>query len=136
MRTVQRIRKKGNATRLLPAEPDAGLEGVKARVAMIQALIPLGLEAVGVALPGEVVALAGERYARCGGRPELVRWGQQRGSVYLADQKLPVRGSSPACARCGAIAISRGSPKRCGQHNSRQRTSRRTSTVRCRPNFN
>lgn len=90
MQTVQRIRQKGNACRLVPAERDEALEAVKARVAMIQPLIPLGLEAVGEALQREVVTLAGERYARAGGRPELVRWGQQRGSVYLADQKLPV----------------------------------------------
>lgn len=90
MQTVQRIRKKGNGCRLVPAERDEAVEGVNARVAMIQALIPLGLEAVSEALQREVVTLAGERYARAGGRPELVRWGQQRGSVYLADQKLPV----------------------------------------------
>jgi hypothetical protein len=59
-------------------------------VALIQALIPLGLQAVGEALEAEVVALAGVRYRRTGGRPGLVRWGQQPGSVYLADQKLPV----------------------------------------------
>jgi putative transposase len=90
MQTVQRIRKKGNGTQLEAGERRAGLEAVEARVAMIQALIPLGLEAVGEALRQEVVTLAGERYARAGGRPDLVRWGRQRGSVYLADQKLPV----------------------------------------------
>ena len=91
MRTVQRIRKKGNATQLVAVDGGPGVEAVEARVAMIQALIPLGLEAVGEALRQEVVTLAGERYARAGGQAELVRWGQQRGSVYLADQKLPVR---------------------------------------------
>ncbi len=90
MQTVQRIRKKGNATQLVAAERGAGQEAVEARVAMIQALIPLGLEAVAEALQQEVVALAGERYARAGGQPERVRWGRQRGSVYLADQKLAV----------------------------------------------
>lgn len=90
MQTVQRIRKQGNATQLVAAEPDEALEAVDVRVAVIQALIPLGLEAVAAALQGEVVALAGARYARAGGRPEVVRWGRQRGSVYLADQKLPV----------------------------------------------
>ncbi len=34
--------------------------------------------------------LAGERYCRTGGQPGLVRWGQQPGSVYLLDQKLPI----------------------------------------------
>jgi len=42
-------------------------------VEVIQALLPL------------VVRLAGER------RPGHVRWGRQGGSVYLADQKLPIR---------------------------------------------
>jgi len=59
-------------------------------VALIQALIPLGLHAVGEALEAEVGALAGARYRRTGGRPGVVRWGQQPGFVYLADQKLPV----------------------------------------------
>jgi transposase-like protein len=90
MQTVQRIRKKGHGPQPVAGERSADLEAVEARVAMIQALIPLGLEAVGEALRQEVVTLAGERYARAGGRPELVRWGRQRGSVYLADQKLPV----------------------------------------------
>ena len=59
-------------------------------VALIQALIPLGLKAVAEALTAEVAALAGERYSRTGGLPGVVRWCQQRGSVYLADQKLPI----------------------------------------------
>jgi transposase-like protein len=63
---------------------------VDTTVALIQALIPLGLTAVAEALKAEVVTLAGERYSRTGGRPGVVRWCQQRGSVYLADQKLPI----------------------------------------------
>jgi transposase-like protein len=58
---------------------------------MIQALIPLGLRAVQEALEHEVQALAGPRYARGDATPAIVRWGQQRGSIYLADQKLPIR---------------------------------------------
>ena len=65
-------------------------EEIDSTVALIQALIPLGLQAVGDALDAEVTALAGTRYCRTGGRPGVVRWGQQPGSVYLADQKLPV----------------------------------------------
>jgi transposase-like protein len=57
---------------------------------MIQALIPLGLKAVQELLQEEVVRLAGERYSREGGVPGYARWGQQQGSVYLADQKLTV----------------------------------------------
>jgi hypothetical protein len=59
-------------------------------VALIQALIPLGLQAVGEALDADVTALAGIRSCRTGGRPGVVRWGQQPGSVYLADQQRPV----------------------------------------------
>ena len=90
MRTVQRIQKKGNATQLVAVESDERMEAVRIRLAMIRALIPLGLEAVGEALQSEVEALAGVRYARTGGRPGVVRWGRQAGSVYLADQKVPV----------------------------------------------
>lgn len=57
---------------------------------MIQALIPLGLRAVEDALQAEVCALAGPRYARHEARPEVVRWGKQAGSIFLADQKLPI----------------------------------------------
>lgn len=59
-------------------------------LAMIQALIPLGLRAVEEALQQEVTALAGVRYAHHDGAPGIVRWGQQAGSIYLADQKLPI----------------------------------------------
>ena len=59
-------------------------------LALIQALIPLGLRAVEERLLAEVQALAGARYARDDGRPGVVRWGHQAGSVYLADQKLPI----------------------------------------------
>jgi putative transposase len=61
-----------------------------ATVALIQALIPLGLQAVQELLEGEVARLAGARHQRTGRQPGLVRWGQQRGSIYLADQKLAI----------------------------------------------
>ena len=67
------------------------LETVDAKVALIQALIPLGLQAVQETLEAEVTALAGARYQRAGRQPGHVRWSQQQGSVYLGDQKLPVR---------------------------------------------
>jgi hypothetical protein len=66
-------------------------QALNARVALIQALIPVGLQAVEDVLQQEVAALAGPRYARRDGAPEVVRWGRQRGSVYLADQKLPIQ---------------------------------------------
>ena len=59
-------------------------------VALIQALIPLGLHAVADALDAEVTALAGEWYSRTGRQRGLVRWSRQQGFVYLTDQKLPV----------------------------------------------
>lgn len=67
----------------LPADLDA-------KVAVIQALIPLGLQVVEEALHQEVEMLAGPRYARNGGRPGHVRWSRERGSVYLLDQKFPI----------------------------------------------
>ena len=44
-------------------------ETVDAKVALIQALIPLGLQAVHEALDAEVTALAGDRYQREGRLP-------------------------------------------------------------------
>ncbi|MEO6877594.1 MAG: transposase [Gemmatimonadaceae bacterium] len=69
---------------------DDGSVTTPAALAMIRALIPLGLKAVEDLLLAEVGALAGPRYARNDARPELVRWGAQRGSIFLADQQLPI----------------------------------------------
>ena len=66
------------------------LDDGTAMLAMIQALIPLGLKAVEQALLQEVITLAGPRYAHGGAHPERVRWGAQAGSIFLADQKLPI----------------------------------------------
>jgi hypothetical protein len=41
-------------------------------------------------LQGDVERLAGERYVRAGRLPGHVRWTAQRGSIYLADQKIPI----------------------------------------------
>ena len=68
-------------------EMAAGLNG---RVELIQALIPLGLEAVDDLLQQEVTALTGQWYQRGGGRPGYARWGSQPGSVYLADHKVRI----------------------------------------------
>ena len=56
----------------------------------IQARIPLGLQAFAEGMQAEVAQFAGARYRRTGGQPALVRWGRQRGSIFLADQKVPV----------------------------------------------
>ena len=66
------------------------VEDLDARIEAIQMLIPLGLQAVTEELQRAVVELAGPRYERKGSDQPLRRWGSQRGSVYLADQKLPV----------------------------------------------
>jgi len=60
---------------------------VNGRVELIQMLIPLGLRAVQEELHREVEGLAGAKYKH-EGRPS--RWGQQRGSVYLADEKYGI----------------------------------------------
>ena len=56
-------------------------------VELIQALIPYGLKAVGEKLQAEVELLAGERYKHGKGN---TRWGEQPGSIYLRDQKIPI----------------------------------------------
>ena len=76
------------AQRALPL--DDGTLATPVTLVMIQALIPLGLNAVEEALQAEVLALAGVRYAHDDGPSGVVRWGKQAGSIYLADQKLPI----------------------------------------------
>jgi transposase-like protein len=66
------------------------LDAVEVKVACIQALIPIALKAVEEELTAELTRLAGPKHSRTGGLPGVVRWGRQRGSVYLADQKIPV----------------------------------------------
>ena len=71
-------------------ETIAPLDERSVALSMIQALIPLGLQAVEAALQAEVTALAGVRYAHADGHAGVARWGSQPGSIYLADQKLPI----------------------------------------------
>ena len=59
----------------------------EARLAMIPALIPLGLCAVEEELQGEVLSLAGGRYSRGGA---IKRWGNNPGSVFVGDQKVKI----------------------------------------------
>lgn len=94
MRTVRPRGAKGQASAgPTPVAPQLAipLDDGTAMLALIQALIPLGLKAVEDALRQEVTALAGARYAHGDAHPEIVRWGQQPGSIYLADQKLPLQ---------------------------------------------
>jgi len=94
MRRIVRIKGKGKTkgTRRgrREQEAEARPEALDVRVEMIQALIPLGLEAVNDLLQQEVTRLAGLRYSRTGGIPGHSRWGGQPGSLYLADQKVTV----------------------------------------------
>lgn len=95
MRTVRRRTREDQPIvgepRLETGKPLAlPLDDGTAMLAMIQELIPLGLKAVGDALRQEVTALAGPRYERDDAHPALVRWGRQPGSIYLADQKVPI----------------------------------------------
>ena len=79
------------------------IDALDTRIALIQALIPLGLTAVADLLQEEVTRLAGPRYDRKATDQACRRWGNQSGSVYLADQKLPIQ--VPECA------TSRGRPR-------------------------
>lgn len=91
-RSVLKIERNSKGRRRVSEVPGAGpvVEDVDARVALIQALLPLGLNAVQDLLQQEVCELAGARYQRGGGLPGHARWGAQPGSVYLADQKVRV----------------------------------------------
>jgi putative transposase len=60
----------------------------EARLAAIQALIPMGLSAVGRELQAEWARLVGERYAH--GKP-MGPWGSNEGAVFVGDQKLRVK---------------------------------------------
>src|SRR6266481_6053477 len=94
MRKVRRIRREGQGTAVIAADLSAlpvDAATIDSKVAVIQALIPLGLLHVEASLQQELELLTGPRYARDGGQPGLVRYGRQAGSVYLADQKLPIQ---------------------------------------------
>ena len=83
---VKRTVEIGNMT----SEAVSRVEDLDARIEAIQLLIPLGLQAVTDELQQAVVELVGARYQRKASDQPLRRWGSQRGSVYLGDQKLPV----------------------------------------------
>lgn len=64
-----------------------GINDTDVKVSLIQALIPVGLKEVNEMLQQEVMQLAGR--PRKHGK-ENTRWGNQGGSVYLLDQKVPI----------------------------------------------
>jgi putative transposase len=90
MKSIVRMGGPGKRGGAAAVATEAELNALDSRVELIQALIPLGLEAVQELLQQEVTALAGARYQRGGGVPGYGRWGCQPGSVYLADQKVAV----------------------------------------------
>lgn len=67
---------------------DTYSEHLDVRLAVIQDLIPLGLKAVAEELQSEVRRLAGKKNSH---GHEHVRWGSQNGSVYLREEKVPIR---------------------------------------------
>ena len=92
MPSVVRIRAQGKV-KAAPGQEVAShpeFTDLDTMIPLIQALIPLGLQAFAEVMQAEVAALAGAKYSRSGGAPGLVRWGHQPGSIFLADQKVPV----------------------------------------------
>lgn len=96
---MRRVR--GRVPKSQPHQGDDGLDRTRqlamplddgtVQLALVQALIPVGLKAVAEMLKEEVTRLAGARYAReTGGPSRVVRWGKQAGSIFLADQKVPI----------------------------------------------
>ena len=87
MRTIAR-----NEQIIKEKDTDERIENMETRVALIQTLIPIGLQCVNELLQQEVEQLVGPRYSRHKDGPrESYRWGQQGGSVYLGEQKIPVK---------------------------------------------
>lgn len=73
------------------AIPSESRTNVNPKLELIQTLIPIALECVQEILQQEVEQLAGPRYSHDDAKGEYKRWGQQRGSVYLGDQKVPIQ---------------------------------------------
>ncbi len=93
MRKILQINKKGKVKKarikkVMGLQRYGALE-MDSKIALIQALIPVGLMHIEELLQQEVVELAGERYKR-NGITEYDRWGKQQGSVYITDQKIPI----------------------------------------------
>ena len=89
-RVVGEVKRK---VRVLNREPGVSREAygglpVDVRLELIRELIPLGLMCVREELDREVEVLAGERYGREGGDPDVVRHGTNPGSVRLMGQRV------------------------------------------------
>jgi putative transposase len=70
---------------------EEALRTLDTRIELIQALIPLGLEAVAEEFQNEVSRLTGAKNSRKNEKNANRRWGNQKGSVYLSDQKVPIQ---------------------------------------------
>ncbi len=67
-----------------------GALGIDAKVEAIQQMIPLALMHALDMIENDVRQLAGDRYGRTG-LPGYDRWGSQKGSICLHDQRIPIR---------------------------------------------
>jgi transposase-like protein len=86
----RRKRSKKEVARLVAVEEATRKAGpINGRVAMIQQLIPIALEAVNEELQNEVIGLVGgESHERTGG--DCRRWGVNPGAVCLGGQKVAI----------------------------------------------
>ena len=68
------------------------LDALDTRIALIQALIPIGLDAVAEELQNEVTRLSGDRYSRKDTQNPNRRWGQStRLCVSFRSKSAPLR---------------------------------------------
>ncbi len=92
MQSVVRITRQGKVKDSRPSRRADGppeIDEGDPKGALIQALIPVALDAGGEELQRELTRLAGPKHSHTGGLPGVVRWCRQRGSISLADQKVP-----------------------------------------------
>ncbi len=93
MKKVLQLRGKGKIRKAKAVQvrdmQEYGAMELDSRLALIQELIPIGLMHVEDELRREVIELAGEKYKR-NGLPGHDRWGRQRGSIYVQDQRIPI----------------------------------------------
>jgi len=93
MSTIVKFGKKGKIKGAQAVEvrklQEYGALAIDAKAALIQELIPLGLMHIVAVLEDEVARLAGEKYQR-NGMVGYDRWGKQKGSVFIQDQRIPI----------------------------------------------
>ena len=96
MKRVPQLVRRGKKDRRMGAPSELDREAIKAlnaeaRIALIQALIPVALAEVGRTLGEEVEALAEQRHARKAEGEHYYQHGCNPGSVRLGSQRHPVR---------------------------------------------